>query len=85
MPTITIYNDSDADLDADFDVIEIIGGKEKSRETLPPDKGDGYGPHHFRLWASNQCFLIVPRGTPCPRMPKIKRSRQIDAKLREAK
>jgi hypothetical protein len=82
MPTISIYNDSDESLDADFDVIELMGGREISRKTMPPSDNCS---QQFRLWSSSQSFLIVPRGTPCPKMPYVKRGRQIDAKLREAK
>jgi hypothetical protein len=77
MPTITIYNDSDENLDADFDVIEIIGGKEVSRKTM---RSEDLSSKQFRLYASNQAFMIVPHGTPCPRLQKTKRGRQIDAK-----
>jgi hypothetical protein len=81
MPKITVYNDSDSDLDADFDVIEIMSGKEVKRTTQEPCEGQN--PEQYRLFASNQAFLIVPRGTTCPKIAGMARGRQIDAKPRD--
>jgi hypothetical protein len=82
MPKITIYNDSDADLDADFDVVELMGGKEVARTTIEPDDSTS---HAFRIYASNQAFLILPRGVKCPRVIAPARGTMIDARKRGAK
>lgn len=79
MPAITIYNDSDEDLDAGFDVVEVMAGKEIKRKTMEPDKGD---PQGFRLYASNQAFVILPRGTKLPKITGMAKGVQIDAKPR---
>jgi len=65
MPCITIYNDSESDLDCDFDVVEIVNGKEIGRKTLPADKEC----NQFRLAARNQAFVIVPVGAAWPLDP----------------
>jgi hypothetical protein len=80
MPRITIYNDSETDLDADFDVVELIGGKEANRTTMKPDDSSCEG---FRLYASNQAFLIVPRGAQCPKISMSRKGTQIDARPKE--
>jgi hypothetical protein len=78
MSKITIYDESESDLDADFDVIELASGKEVKRKTMEPSDN----PEAFRLSASTQAFLIVPRGTPCSEIHGMKRGPQVDAKAR---
>jgi hypothetical protein len=62
MPAITIYNDSESDMDCDFDVVEVVNGVEISRQTLVPDRKY----NDFRLAAGNQAFVIVPKGCAWP-------------------
>ncbi len=62
MPHVSIYNDSESDVDCDFDVIEVIDGKEVSRKTLPADQER----NQFRLAFRNQAFVIVPVGVTWP-------------------
>jgi hypothetical protein len=64
MLKITIFNDTEQHLEADFDVVELVGGKEIRRTVMSPSDNPGA----FQLVASNQALLIVPRDTPCPQM-----------------
>jgi len=80
MLEITIFNDTEQHLDADFDVIELVGGKEINRTTMSPSDYPGA----FQLAASNQAFLIVPRGASCPQMEVLTSGDSINLQRRIA-